>query len=94
MSEHENAFVPVFRNTWFLFQYLCQIFFCIAECARNYTALQGRLYGKQLSDCEQHIDVLENYMITLYFTSLDFRTDGDCTEINAPLTVSQIQQIY
>lgn len=77
--------------------WLCeQIIFLasFSECARNYTALQGRLYGKSLSDCEQHINVPENYTITLYFTSLDFRTTHDCTETNAPLTVSRNMQIY
>lgn len=62
-----------------------------SECARNYTALQGRLYGKALSDCEQHINVPENYTITLYFASLDFRTTQDCIETSAPLAVRQFQ---
>lgn len=63
----------------------------VLECARNYTALQGRLYGKSLADCEQYITVPENYTITLYFASLDFRTTQECSETKAPLTVSQLQ---
>lgn len=66
-----------------------KINFLILECARNYTAPQGRLYGKTLSDCEQYITVPENYTITLYFASLDFRTTQECTETKSPLAVSQ-----
>lgn len=61
------------------------------ECARNYTALQGRLYGRTLADCEQYITVPENHTITLYFASLDFRTTQECSETKAPLTVSQLR---
>lgn len=66
------------------------ILLCISilECARNYTALQGRLYERKLSDCEQFISVPENYTITLYFTSLEIHMSGECTENNTPLKVS------
>lgn len=58
------------------------------ECARNYTELQGRIFAKRLFDCESYVSVPENYTITLYFTSLDFRLSGQCTEDNTPIKVS------
>lgn len=65
--------------------------FIFIECARNYTQPQGRLFGKTLSDCESYISVPENYTISLYFASLDFRLSGQCTENNTPLRVSRLQ---
>lgn len=73
---------------------LKKIYFLVLECARNYTAPQGRLYGKSLSDCEQYITVPENNTITLYFAALDFRTSQECTETKAPLAVSQLRMDY
>lgn len=64
------------------------LFINLVECNRNYTAPQGRLYGKTLSDCEQYIHVPENYMITLYFATMDFRIEKECTDDTTPLKVS------
>ncbi|XP_055295203.1 cubilin homolog [Sitodiplosis mosellana] len=59
----------------------------VSECAQNYTQPQGRIFGKDLSDCESYISVPENYTITLYFTSLSFLLNRECTVDNTPLKI-------
>ncbi|KAG4066297.1 hypothetical protein HA402_000521 [Bradysia odoriphaga] len=59
-------------------------------CHRNYTSLQGRLYTKQLSDCETYITVPENYTISLYFGVFNIYLSDfsfQCTEETAPIKV-------
>lgn len=63
-------------------------------CARNYTKPQGRLFAKVSVDCELHIDVPENYTITLYFTALEYHTSTACTEDNMPLKVRAIHWYF
>lgn len=62
-------------------------FVIFTECERNYTSLQGRLFGKSLFDCDQYIHVPQNYTITLYFASMDFRIDKDCSDDTMALKV-------
>lgn len=58
------------------------------DCARNYTALQGRLLTKK-SDCNLIIHVPENYTITLYIYLADFILNENCNENNSALKVSE-----
>lgn len=68
-----------------------EILFFFVDCARNYTALQGRFLAKNL-DCDQYIHVPENYTITLYISNLGIfenaKENGECTENNSALNVS------
>lgn len=65
------------------------IFFFFTDCNRNYTRPQGRLISKTIADCEAYIQVPSNYMISLYFTSLDFKLATPCTDDNKPLKVNR-----
>lgn len=52
----------------------------IQSCARNYTALQGRIISADTPEnCRQFIKVPENYTISLYFHKFFFY-DSDCTK--------------
>ncbi|XP_031624566.1 cubilin homolog [Contarinia nasturtii] len=66
------------------FTFTAKIF---ADCARNYSQPQGRLFGKELMDCDSYITVPENHTISLYFAILDMRLSDDCTENNTPLKI-------
>lgn len=59
-----------------------------SECARNYTRPQGRILSKRPTNCELFISVPENYMITLYFSALEYHLlDGACSDTYMPLKV-------
>lgn len=57
------------------------------DCARNYTALQGRFMTKK-SNCDQYIHVPENYTITLYINMAELLMNETCNENNTALEVS------
>lgn len=81
-----NYSIKTIQMQFIQFKTIC-IFILLTACARNYTKPQGRLYAKKSVDCELHINVPENYTITLYFTSLEYHTSTPCTEDNMPLKV-------
>lgn len=67
------------------------MFNLISACHRNYTSLQGRLYTKEMKDCETYITVPENHTISLYFGTFNLYLSDysfQCTDETAPMKVS------
>lgn len=71
-----------------------QTLFFLTECNRNYTRPQGRLLSKSIADCEAYIQVPSNYMISLYFMSMDFKLATPCTDDNKPLKVNRFFHLF
>lgn len=65
----------------------------LVACQRNYTALSGRIFSKNLRTCDTHITVPANYTIALYFPGFSIypqEADFKCSESTAPLKVSVV----